>query len=110
MVLAAGLLGATNPPLDAARLDIIHPRLWGRAEGIRSLLRTLGQAVAPLLFGWVSERIFGGGSHGLEYTFLVALVVLVIAGLLALIARRTYPRDVATAAESYRHQPTTKPG
>jgi hypothetical protein len=30
------LLGAVNPPLDAARLDIIHPQLWGRAEGVRT--------------------------------------------------------------------------
>jgi hypothetical protein len=29
---------------------------------------------------------------------------LIIAGLLALTALRTYPRDVATAAESYRRQ------
>jgi predicted MFS family arabinose efflux permease len=37
----AGLLGAANPPMDAARLDIIHPALWGRAEGVRTVLRTL---------------------------------------------------------------------
>ena len=28
-------------PLDAARLDIIHPALWGRAEGVRTVLRML---------------------------------------------------------------------
>lgn len=109
LVVGAGLLGATNPPMDAARLDIIHPALWGRAEGIRTLLRTLGQAAAPVLFGWFSDRVFGGGRHGLEYTFLAFLVVLVVAGALALIATRTYPRDIATAAESYQRQPITEP-
>lgn len=107
LVAGAGLLGAANPPMDAARLDIIHPGLWGRAEGIRTLLRALGQAAAPLLFGWVSDRVFGGGRHGLEYTFLAFLVALILAGSLALIATRTYPPDVATAAESYRRQPMT---
>jgi MFS family permease len=104
LTVGAGLLGAANPPLDAARLDIIHPALWGRAEAIRTLLRTLGQAAAPLLFGWFSDTVFGGGSHGLEYTFLTFLIVLIIAATLSLTAMRTYPRDVATAAESYQRQ------
>ena len=88
-------------------------RLWcskaARAEGIRTLLRTLGQAAAPVLFGWFSDRVFGGGRHGLEYTFLAFLVVLIVAGALALTATRTYPRDIATAAESYQRQPITEP-
>ena len=37
LILGAFLLGAPNPPLDAARLDIMHPRLWGR--GIEALHR-----------------------------------------------------------------------
>ena len=44
LTLAAALLGAANPPMDAARLDIIPPALWGRAEAVRTLLRTLGEA------------------------------------------------------------------
>ncbi|HJT04765.1 MAG TPA: MFS transporter [Pseudonocardiaceae bacterium] len=104
LTLGAALLGAANPPLDAARLDIIHPALWGRAEAIRTLLRTLGEAGAPVLFGLVSQSVFHSGKHGLEYTFLLFLITLIIAGLLALTALRTYPRDVATAAESHRRQ------
>src|SRR5579884_1741680 len=102
LTLGACLLAAANPPMDAARLDIMHPALWGRAEGIRTLLRTLGEAGSPVLFGVVSQHVFHGGKHGLEYTFLVFLAVLIIAGLLALTALRTYPRDVATAAASHR--------
>lgn len=109
LTLGAGLLGAANPPLDAARLDIIHPALWGRAEAVRTVLRTLGEAAAPVLFGLVSQSVFGGGKHGLEYTFLAFLAVLIIAGLLALTALRTYPRDVASAAESHRRQTTSVP-
>jgi MFS family permease len=110
LTIGAGLLGAANPPMDAARLDIIHPALWGRAEGIRTLLRTLGEAAAPALFGLTSETIFGGGDHGLQYTFLAFLITPIAAGVLALTALRTYPRDVATAAESHRRQTTTTSG
>ncbi|MGH3268990.1 MAG: MFS transporter, partial [Trebonia sp.] len=120
LIVGGFLLGAPNPPLDAARLDIIHPRLWGRAEGVRTALRSAAEAAAPLLFGYVSQYVFGGpgsaagsgsgGSSGttaaqatgLEYTFLVFLIPLLLAGVLALAGLRTYPRDVATARESVR--------
>ncbi|HET7572435.1 MAG TPA: MFS transporter [Gaiellaceae bacterium] len=98
-LLAAVLfLSAQNPPLDAARLDIMPPRLWGRAEAIRTLLRSLAVAVAPLLFGAVSDHVFGGGRTGLQWTFVVMLVPLAAAAWLLFRARRTYPLDVATAA------------
>jgi predicted MFS family arabinose efflux permease len=95
---AAVLLGAPNPPLDAARLDIMPAQLWGRAEGIRTVLRSLAEAAAPALFGYASQYVFGS----LEDTYLVSLVPLLAAGFLALAALRTYRRDVATAAASAR--------
>jgi MFS family permease len=117
LIVGAFLLGAPNPALDAARLDIMPSRLWGRAEAVRTVLRSCGEAAAPLLFGYVSQYVFGGpgssggnasggvpaaNSAGLEYTFLLFLGTLLIAGLLALTGLRTYPRDVATAAASAR--------
>lgn len=104
----AGLLAAANPPLGAARLDIIHPALWGRAEGARTLLRTLAEAAAPVTFGLISQHVFSG-PPGLEYTFLIFLIPVITAGLLGLAALRTYPRDVATAAESYRRAQPSEP-
>lgn len=99
-MLAALFLGATNPPLDAARLDIIHPLLWGRAEAVRTVLRNISDAAAPILFGLLAQSVFGGSS-GLEYTFLLTLLALFAAAILVLtIGRRTYPRDVAAAAAS----------
>jgi len=116
LIAGAFLLGAPNPALDAARLDIMPSGLWGRAEAVRTLLRSGGEAAAPLLFGYVSQYVFGGpnsasgddgssgapagNAAGLEYTFLLFLGALLIAGLLALAGLRTYPRDVATAAAS----------
>jgi predicted MFS family arabinose efflux permease len=96
--LAAMCLGAANPPFDAARLDIMPAALWGRAEAVRSLLRDLGDASAPLVFGIVSSSVFTGDS-GLRDTFLLSLVALVAASAVALVVgRRTYPHDVAAAA------------
>jgi hypothetical protein len=107
-------VGGANPPLDAARLDIVHYRLWGRAESVRAVLRYAAEALAPLVFGLVSTEFGGhgatfgeprGGENGpaLAHTFLLMLVALVAAGLVLCVqARRTYARDVATALASER--------
>jgi hypothetical protein len=42
----------------------------------------------------------GGGDSGLMWTFLIMLIPTGSAGFFVLPARRAYPRDVATAAES----------
>jgi len=120
LFLAAGAFAATNPPLDAARLDVMHHRLWGRAEAVRTVFRSLFTAIAPLTFGYVST-LFGGtegglggstasqhaagqpGGGGLGPTLLVMLTAVVLAAVLLLLRGvRTYPRDVATAVASER--------
>ena len=116
-VAGAALLSAANPPLDAARLDIMPAGLWGRAESVRTFLRSLAQALAPLVFGGLSQLIAGivplqtpigthaGGvspseARGLEISFLILLVTLFAAGLFLARARFTYAEDVATAGAS----------
>jgi MFS family permease len=116
-VLGAGLLAAATPPTQAARLDIMPAGLWGRAESVRTFVRSIFQALAPLVFGGLAQLIAGivptaapigtrphaPPSHeatGLQITFLIMLVSLVAAGVLTARARRTYASDVATAAAS----------
>jgi len=91
-------LSAQNPPIDAARLDIMPPWLWGRAEGVRNFIRTGAQALAPVLFGAVSQYVFGGGNSGLKWTFVVMMVPLSASAVFLFAAARRYPVDVATAA------------
>jgi MFS family permease len=98
VVLAGAALSAQNPPIDAARLDIMPPWLWGRAEGIRTFLRTAAQALAPVLFGAVSG-LFGGGTPGLRTTFAIMLLPLAAAAFFLYRARRSYPTDLVTAAD-----------
>ena len=114
----AALLAAANPPLDAARLDIMPAGLWGRAESVRTTIRSLAQALAPLVFGGLADLIAGffppqapigtrpgladvSKGSGLEITFLVLLVTLAAAGIALWRARDTYARDIATAAASH---------
>ena len=120
LLLAASFaLAAPNPAIDAARLDVVPSRMWGRAESIRTTIRTVLEAIAPLTFGLVAAALggpmsggFGSGlnranssvaqasARGLEYTFLIMLVMLAASGVVLLRARRTYPTDVASAAAS----------
>lgn len=106
---AALALSAQNPPLDAARLDIMVPLLWGRAEAVRTFVRTTAQALAPLLFGAVSDYVFGGGRSGLQWTFVVMLGPLAASAYFLFKALATYPRDVATAAASRKSTPPENP-
>jgi predicted MFS family arabinose efflux permease len=99
LTIGAFLMAAAVAPIDAARLDIIIPQLWGRGESGRMALRSAFEGGAPLLFGAVSGWL-GGGQTGLMWTFLIMLIPMLMAGALAWPARRTYPRDVATAAAS----------
>lgn len=120
----ATLIAAANPPLDAARLDIMPSGLWGQAESTRTFLRSLAQALAPLLFGGVADVIAGifptqapVGTHpttitpsdanGLQVSFMIMLVTLVAAAFFLAKARHTYPTDVATAG-AYDPEPMTK--
>jgi MFS family permease len=116
-VAGAALISAANPPLQAARLDVVPAGLWGRAQSALTVVRSLAQALAPLVFGGVSQLIGGIfpsqapiGTHvkapnsststGLQVTFLVMITTLGAAGWLLFRARRTFPSDVATAAAS----------
>ena len=116
-VLGAALISAANPPLQAARLDVVPAGLWGRTQSALTVVRSLAQALAPTVFGGVSQLIAGivpspapVGVHvhappshettGLEVTFLVMLATLGAAGYFLFKARSTFASDVASAAAS----------
>lgn len=80
------------------------------------MLRASLQATAPLVFGVVAAALGGASqagfgsqaarsvpanhAQGLECTFLLMLIPLAAAGLILILARRTYRDDVAAARES----------
>jgi MFS family permease len=91
---------APTPVMDAVRLDIVHPQLWGRAESFKTFIRIGAEAAAPLLFGVLSDAI------GLQPTILILVPALTASGLILLLATRTYPRDMASVLASTSHPPT----
>lgn len=117
LLLAIAALSAPNPPLNAAQLDVVPAQLWGRAQGVRTALRSTLEALGPLLFGVIAglfvpgsarlqegadSQVIPAQTHGLQIAFLVTLVPLAGAGILLLATRRHYPVDVASAGESER--------
>jgi predicted MFS family arabinose efflux permease len=127
LLVASFALSTPNPPTDAARLDVVPSRMWGRAESIRTSVRTVLEATAPLLFGLMSVALGGGGSsgfgsgvnqshspvsasstRGLQLTFLIMVSTLAASGFLLLRGRRTYLTDVATAAASDQSVPVER--
>lgn len=117
-VLAAAALGAANPAMDAARLDVMPGYLWGRAEGIRAVPRTLLQGVAPMVLGAVSGffgasglglasgirtsgvRASSGAGHGLAISFLLLSALLVVAAGVLAWGRRHYLADLRAVKDA----------
>jgi MFS family permease len=116
-VAGAAFISAANPPIQAARLDVVPAGLWGRAQSALTSVRSLAQAAAPLVFGGISQLVAGivptqapigtrprapsaNASTGLEICFLILLTALFAAGWLLFRARKTFATDVATAAAS----------
>lgn len=128
VVAGSALISAANPPVQAGRLDVVPAGLWGRASSALTVVRSVAQALAPLLFGGLSQLIAGIvppqapiGTHphapsastatGLQVTFLIMLTALAAAGLLLFRASRTFASDVASAAavQSRESQLATSP-
>lgn len=103
-VVGAFFLAGAGPPLDAVRIDVMVPRLRGRAESIRQVLRTLVEGGAPLLIGVLSGVLAGGGARGLQLALLITLPVLLLNGLILLLALPTYQPDVAAMLASDEQQ------
>lgn len=118
LAVSAVLLGAINPPMDTARLDVVPSFLWGRAEAIRTTIRQSLQGFAPLLFGVVSVAFgaprsgFGAGvdtravrvsatsAQGLEAAFVIFSLPLLVAGVVLWASRHPYLRDAVAARRS----------
>lgn len=100
LVLAGGFLTAPIAPLEAARLDVVHPQLRGRTESARMIARVAAQASAPVVFGVLSSQLGGGGAAGLQLAFLLMLPLLAASSVCLMIAVRHYPSEVAAVEAS----------
>jgi diguanylate cyclase (GGDEF)-like protein len=84
----AVVLTASQPPLAAARLDVLHPSLRGRGTSLDALMQSLASAASPVVFGILSDHI------GLRGAFLTLIPLSALGGVvLLLFAVRSYSRD-----------------
>jgi MFS family permease len=98
ITIGTGALNAATPTLDAVRLDVVPPHLRGRAESLRTVIRTLVEGFAPLVIGVLADHLAGGGHAGLRLALLLVMPTLALNGLLLLFAMRSYPREAAAVA------------
>ena len=91
-IVGSGALTLATPVLDAIRIDVMPPDLWGRAEAVRTTTQVVLEAVAPLAFGLVADAL-GGDGRGLQLAFLAVLPLLLGNGLILLLARGPLERE-----------------
>lgn len=105
----AFFLSGGGPPLDAMRLDVVVPRLRGRAESVRQVLRTAAEGGAPALTGILADHVADSQRAGLQFAFLAILPTVAIGGLLLLLALRSYQPDIAAMLASTESHPAGVP-
>jgi ABC-type branched-subunit amino acid transport system ATPase component/sugar phosphate permease len=85
--LAAACLIAPQAPMNAARADVLHPRLRGRGTALDIVVQSLCGAIAPVLVGVLADR------YSLRTAFLVTVPLMGLSGLILLTATATYVRE-----------------
>ena len=80
---AAMCLIAPQAPLNAARADVLHPRLRGRGTSLDIILQGSASAIAPIVVGILSDV------YNLRTAFLIVLPLMLLSGLVLLIAVAT---------------------
>jgi ABC-type branched-subunit amino acid transport system ATPase component/sugar phosphate permease len=85
--LAAACLIAPQAPMNAARADVLHPRLRGRGTALDIVVQSLCGAIAPVLVGVLAD------AYNLRTAFLVLVPLMGLSGLILLMATATYVRE-----------------
>ncbi len=94
LMIGSAALAATLPVLDAVRIDVVPPSMRGRAEAVRTLLRSLVEGGAPVVFGVVTDAA-SSQEQGLQRSFLLALPSLLVAAVLLHRAAARFDADRA---------------
>jgi MFS family permease len=90
----AAMMTATVGPVCAVVVDVVHAGVRATATAILALTQNLlGLALGPLLTGFLSDR------YGLPFALSVAPLFCVVAGVVLILAARTYESDLARAGE-----------
>lgn len=82
------LLTLPIAPSEALIVDVLRPELRGRGTALRTILRALS-GLGPVAVGALSDVV------GLRWALAAIAPTYLLAGLVLLLARRTYPADLA---------------
>ncbi|WP_420639524.1 MFS transporter [Candidatus Poriferisocius sp.] len=99
LMAAAMFLVAGIPLTNAARADVLHPRLRGRGTSMDAVSQSLASAASPVIFGILSDAL------DLRTAFLILSPLSALSGLLLLtLGLATYGRDERAVREQVRRE------
>jgi MFS family permease len=111
-VVGGFLLTMPIAPAEALVSDVVVFELRGRAASVRSWVRSIGQAGAPLI-GLLSDLFINRGmseADGLRIAIVAFIPLYAVGGVVMLLAARTYPADLAfVVSESRRRRESGAP-
>jgi ABC-type branched-subunit amino acid transport system ATPase component/predicted MFS family arabinose efflux permease len=81
-------LVAAIPPLNAARVDVLHPDLRGRGTSLDAVTQSLASAASPVIYGIIAD------ASDLRTAYMVLIPLAAVAGLILMtFALASYRRD-----------------
>ena len=99
LAFGALFLVAAIPPLNAARVDVLHPDLRGRGTSLDAVTQSLSSAASPVIYGIIAD------ASDLRTAYLVLIPLVALAGLILLtFALASYRRDERAVQEMVRHE------
>jgi MFS family permease len=88
-------------PIFASAMNVARVRMRAVATSVMALFASLlGQAVGPLLVGFVNDRLAPThGAHAIRYSLLITAATAILAGLCFWASARSVEHDIRRAAE-----------
>ena len=88
LAFGALFLVAAIPPLNAARVDVLHPDLRGRGTSLDAVTQSLASAASPVIYGVIAD------ATDLRTAYMVLIPLAALAGLILMtFALSSYRRD-----------------
>ena len=92
-------LVAAIPPLNAARVDVLHPDLRGRGTSLDAVTQSLASAASPVIYGMIAD------ASDLRTAYMVLIPLAAVAGLILMtFALASYRRDEQAVQEMVRRE------
>ena len=94
-------LVAAIPPLNAARVDVLHPDLRGRGTSLDAVTQSLASAASPVIYGIIAD------ASDLRTAYMTLIPLAAVAGLILItFALASYRRDEQAVQAMVREEHT----